>query len=43
MSEKVLRTGIQREKNYLYFIDKDGDISKVKMSRGRPSAKNNRV
>ena len=33
MSEKVLKCGIKREKGYLYYIDKDGDISRAKMER----------
>jgi len=33
MNEKVLRCGIEREKDFLYFIDKDGDVSRVKMAR----------
>jgi hypothetical protein len=31
---KVKKVGIKREEGYLYFIDKDGDISRVKMARG---------
>jgi len=34
MSEKVKDVGIVRESGYLYFIDKQGDISRSKMSRG---------
>jgi len=32
--EKVLKCGIKRKKNHLYFIDKDGDVGEVKMVRG---------
>lgn len=35
MAEKVFKCGIKKEKGYLYFIDKNGDISKAKMSRGK--------
>lgn len=35
MAEKVVSTGINREEGYLYFVDKEGDISRVKMARGR--------
>jgi hypothetical protein len=35
MSEKVKKCGIKREKGYLYFVDKHGDISKAKMARGK--------
>jgi len=39
MAEKVLETKITREKGYLYYIDKDGDISRAKMKRGRGKEK----
>jgi hypothetical protein len=32
--EKVLKAGIKKEAGYLYFIDKDGDISRAKMQQG---------
>jgi hypothetical protein len=35
MAEKVSRAGVRREEGYLYYIDKDGDVSRVKMARGR--------
>ncbi|MFH1347722.1 MAG: hypothetical protein ABIH22_03425 [Candidatus Margulisiibacteriota bacterium] len=35
MAEKVMKCGIKKEKGYLYFIDKKGDISRAKMARGR--------
>ena len=34
MAQKVEKVGIKREEGWLYFIDKDGDISRVKMARG---------
>ena len=34
MAEKVMKCGIKKEKGYLYFIDKKGDISRAKMARG---------
>jgi len=34
MAEKVEKTGIKREKGYLYYLDKQGDISRAKMARG---------
>ena len=39
MAEKVLKCGIKKEKGYLYFIDKKGDISRAKMARGRKKSK----
>lgn len=34
MAEVVKKVGIKREAGWLYFIDQDGDISRVKMKRG---------
>jgi len=34
-AEKVADGGVTIEKGYLYFIDKDGDIGRSKMARGR--------
>ncbi len=34
MAQKVMKCGVKRETGYLYFIDKDGDISRSKMARG---------
>lgn len=34
MAEKVVKVGVKREDGYLYYIDKQGDVSKVKMARG---------
>ena len=31
---KVAKVGIKREAGYLYYIDKDGDVARVKMARG---------
>jgi hypothetical protein len=35
MAEKVLKLGIKRQKGYLYFLDKKGDVSCAKMARGK--------
>lgn len=35
MAEKLINTGVNREAGYLYYLDKEGDISRVKMARGR--------
>ena len=32
--EKVVKVGITKEPGYLYYVDKEGDISKTKMMRG---------
>ena len=34
MAQKVARVGIKKESGYLYFVDKNGDISRAKMARG---------
>jgi hypothetical protein len=34
MAEKVAKVGIKKQSGYLYFIDKQGDISRAKMARG---------
>jgi hypothetical protein len=35
MAEKVQKVGIKREKGYLYYLDKQGDVSCAKMARGK--------
>lgn len=34
MAQKVARVGIKKEEGYLYFVDKQGDISRARMVRG---------
>ena len=34
MATKIARLHIKRKAGYLYFIDKQGDISRAKMARG---------
>lgn len=34
MAQKVEKTGVKREDGYLYYIDKQGDVSRAKMARG---------
>ncbi|MCA9403560.1 MAG: hypothetical protein KC897_07255, partial [Candidatus Omnitrophica bacterium] len=33
-TQKVAKIGIKKESGYLYFVDKNGDISCAKMARG---------
>jgi hypothetical protein len=33
--EKVASVGVKKESGYLYFVDKDGDVGRAKMARGR--------
>jgi len=34
MAEKVAKAGVKRADGFLYYIDKQGDISRAKMARG---------
>jgi len=34
MAEKVKKVGVKRAEGYLYYVDKNGDISRAKMKRG---------
>jgi len=34
MAQKEMKVGVKRVKGYLYFIDKQGDVSCAKMARG---------
>ena len=35
MAQKVAKVGVKRQKGYLYFIDKHGDVSCALMARGK--------
>ena len=39
MAEKVAKAGVRRERGYLYFVDKKGNIARAPMSRGKKSGK----
>jgi len=39
MGKKIAKVGIKREKGYLYFVDKSGNVARCKMVRGRKSGK----
>jgi hypothetical protein len=34
MAQKIAKAGVKREDGFLYFIDKQGDVSRAKMARG---------
>ncbi|MBM3244231.1 MAG: hypothetical protein FJZ15_00360 [Candidatus Omnitrophica bacterium] len=34
MAKKLMKVGIKRVKGFLYYIDKQGDVSCAKMARG---------
>ena len=33
MAEEVQKVGVKKEKGFLYFVDKAGDVSRAKMAR----------
>lgn len=35
MAQKFVKVGIQKQKGYLYYVDKQGDVSVAKMARGK--------
>jgi len=35
MAEKLVKVGVKRQKGYLYYVDKQGDVSCAKMARGK--------
>ena len=34
MSQEVAKAGVKRQNGFLYYIDKQGDVSRAKMARG---------
>ncbi len=34
MAEKVKKCGVKKEKGFLYYLDKNGNVSRSKMARG---------
>ena len=34
MAEKVKNTGVTKQSGFLYFLDKNGHVSRTKMARG---------
>ena len=34
MAEKVKSTGVTKESGFLYYLDKNGNVSRTKMARG---------
>ena len=40
MAQKVAKVGVKKEKGYLYFVDKHGDVSCAKMARGNKKGGN---
>ena len=42
MAEKVAKVGAKKEGGWLYFVDRDGDVSRVQMARGGGKATSKR-
>ena len=34
MAQRVAKAGVKREKGWLYYLDKQGDVSRARMARG---------
>jgi hypothetical protein len=34
MAEKVAKSNVKKEKGYLYYLDKNGNVARSKMARG---------
>ena len=39
MAQKIARTSVKRQQGFLYFIDKQGDVSRASMARGGRGSK----
>jgi len=39
MAMKCAKVGVKKEKGYLYFVDKRGNVSRAKMARGKKKGK----
>jgi 20S proteasome alpha/beta subunit len=39
MAQEIAKAGVKREAGYLYYIDKQGDVSRAKMARGGKKGK----
>ena len=39
MAQEIAKAGVKRAAGYLYYIDKQGDVSRAKMARGRKKGK----
>ncbi len=39
MAQKIARTSVKRQQGFLYYIDKQGDVSRASMARGGRGSK----
>ena len=43
MAEKMNKCSVKKEKGYLYYLDKNGDVARSKMARGADKGGNAEV
>lgn len=41
--EKVVKLGIKRDGGYLYYVDKEGDLSRTPMARGQQKSSTSKL
>lgn len=39
MATKEAKVGVKKESGYLYFVDKNGNVARAKMARGKKKGK----
>lgn len=39
MAQKVAKVGVKKQKGFLYFVDKKGNVSRATMARGKKKGK----
>jgi hypothetical protein len=39
IAQKVCKVGAKRQEGYLYFVDKNGNVARAKMARGKKKGK----
>lgn len=43
MSEKLVKVGLTRLKGFLYFVDKNGNVSKTPQAKGKKGSKGSEI
>jgi len=39
MAKKIAKVGVRKQKGYLYFVDKRGNVARAQMARGKKRGK----
>ncbi|MDO8480916.1 MAG: hypothetical protein Q7S65_03805 [Nanoarchaeota archaeon] len=39
MAKKIAKAGVKKQKGYLYFVDKNGNVARAMMARGKKKGK----